>query len=476
MRRFIYLFPILFIATVCACTDNDSFSANKNNVLSFSTDTVKMDTVFSGVASSTYTFWIYNRSNDGININNIKLGRGNQTGFRLNVDGTYLSSTQGYQVNNLEIRKGDSIRVFAEVTSSANYKDKAQQLDDDVVITLESGVQQNVHLRAYSIDAYFINNGVIRSDSTIHTDKPIVVYGGLKVDSGAILTLAAGTKMFFHSGAGIHVYGTLLSKGEVANPVVMRGDRLDHMFDYLPYDGVSGQWAGLHFYNSSYGNELYNTDIHSAMNGVVCDSSNLEKTKLTLYNCIIHNCKGFGMESTNSVVDIENTQISNTLGDCVSLLGGSNVIFHCTLAQFYPFDADRGVALRFSNGKNGIVYPLYSMQVVNSIISGYADDEIMGESVDTTSTFSYRFDHCLICTPKVENKAMTNIIWESPDSTASQNKNFRKVDIDSLRYDFRLDSLSRAINAGNTEVYLEYDRNGIKRDAKPDIGCYEYLK
>lgn len=39
-----------------ACTDDDSFSTSPSNVLTFSTDTVRFDTLFATVPSSTRTF------------------------------------------------------------------------------------------------------------------------------------------------------------------------------------------------------------------------------------------------------------------------------------------------------------------------------------------------------------------------------------------------------------------------------------
>lgn len=459
-----------------SCSDDESFSSDRANVLSFSSDTVSFDTIFTRVATSTRTFWVYNGNDKGLRITNIKLSAGNQTGFRVNVDGTYLSQSLGYQVNNVELRKKDSIRVFVELTASANYKNVAQLIEDNLVFTMESGVQQKVNLRAFAMDAFFMNNEEFKSDTTINMSKPIVVYGGIKVDSGATLTLAAGTKLYFHDGAGIDVYGKLMSMGEVSNNVVMRGDRTDNMFDYLPYDGVSGQWKGLRFYSSSYGNELYNTDIHGAMDGIICDSSNVSKPKLLLYNCIVHNCKGNGIKAFSSVIDIENSQITNALGDCVGIYGGAALLLNCTVAQFYPFSANRGVALRFTNYKDALLYPLYQMEVINTIITGYSDDEVMGDRKDSVAAYTYKFDHCLICTPKIDKDTlMKNIIWEAPDSTAAQTKNFR-LDVDKLRYDFRLDSLSRARNAGNKQYSLPYDRNGIARDNTPDIGCYEYVR
>ena len=73
-----------------ACSDNDSFSNSAGNRLTFSEDTVRFDTLFSTVPSSTQTFWVRNESNDGIRIVTARLERSNQSGYRVNVDGMYL--------------------------------------------------------------------------------------------------------------------------------------------------------------------------------------------------------------------------------------------------------------------------------------------------------------------------------------------------------------------------------------------------
>jgi hypothetical protein len=51
-----------------------------------------------------------------------------------------------------------------------------------------------------------------------------------------------------------------------------------------------------------------------------------------------------------------------------------------------------------------------------------------------------------------------------------------RIDTDSLRYDFRLDTISPAIDRGNPLTSLPLDRNGIIRDEKPDIGAFELIK
>ena len=99
---------LFVVASFVSCSDDDSFSLSTNHLLTFSTDTVKLDTVFSNVPTPTKTLWVFNRSGDGIRCVNVRLERGNQTGFRVNVDGTYLGEASGFQTSNVEIRNKDS--------------------------------------------------------------------------------------------------------------------------------------------------------------------------------------------------------------------------------------------------------------------------------------------------------------------------------------------------------------------------------
>ena len=462
------------------CTDDDSFTTSTANTLIFSTDSVKMDTVFSTVPTPTRTFWVYNRSGDGIRCTNIRLTNGNQTGFRVNVDGEYLSPESGFKVSNVEIRDKDSIRVFVELTSPVNGKEGPQPLEDNLVFLLESGVEQKVNLNAYTWDATMLKNIVVKGDTTIDSPtKPVVIYGGIKVDSNAVLRIAAGTTLYFHANAGIDVYGRMITEGTADNNVILRGDRTDRMFDYLPYDMVSGQWNGIRFNSSSYDNKILFTDIHSTFDGIVCDSSDVTRLKLQLYNSTVPNCQGYGLKTTSSVVDVRNSQITNTLNNCVCVLGGEISLLHCTLAQFYPFDSNRGVALRYSNHEAETPYPLTKMDCINTIVTGYADDQIAADNKNDDTPFAYRFVNSLLRTPKIEDdQNVVNIVWENVEDTAaiSGEENFKLVDIDMQRYDFHLSEKSPAINAASPENTLPEDRDGRSRDILPDIGCYEYFK
>lgn len=440
MKRIFYF--LLIVLGYVACNDDDSFSTSQADLLTFTADTLKMDTVFSNVGSTTYTFWVYNNNDHGIRLNSVRLKNGNQTGFRVNVDGSYLDNALGAIITDLEVRKGDSLRVFVELTSPETNQLEPQVVADDLLFLLESGVEQRVRLQAYVWDAEKLTDLVVSRDTTIDTRIPIIIYGrGLRVDSGAVLTLR-GTTLYFHDGAGIDVYGQLRTED-----CVFRGDRLDHMFDYLPYDRVSGQWRGLWFAPSSTGNTLRRTEIRNAMTAVcLSDSAESDDTQLRLQmsHCIVHNAKGHGIVSYHSNLALNYCQLTNTLGDCLAVYGGRCIVDHCTLAQFYPFSADRGAALRFvANGDVTFV-------CLNSIVTGYAEDVVMGEQPDTTAVYEYMFSDCLLRTPKIENDTIgfRNIIWETSKDSIQGKHHFVNIDEENLYYDFHLDSLSTALGKG----------------------------
>jgi len=470
---------MLFLAlTLSACDDEDTFTTSPSNLLTFSSDTIKLDTVFSTVPSSTRSFWVFNKSGDGLRCRSVRLENGNQAGFRVNVDGAYLSPSAGYQVADIEIRNKDSIRVFVELTSPMNYGDCPVKIEDNLVFTLESGVEQRVNLNAYSWDAEFKRNLIVNKDYTLSASKPIVVYGGISIMEGATLTVRPGTTLYFHADAGIDVYGRLVCEGTADNNVVLRGDRLDKMFDYLPYDYVSGQWKGIRFFEKSYDNVISYTDIHGTYDGIRVDSADVSKLTLTLENSTVHNCQGSAVVTTNANITVNNCQLTNTLGDCLAIYGGNVIVNNCTLAQFYPFDSNRGVALRFGASQ----YPLHSFVCRNSLITGYADNEMAGEKPEDEEDdeFNFNFKNCIIRTPKVmtdDSLHFVNVVYEEyTDTIKAGRKHFRKIDTEQLRYDFRLEAVSPAIDAADESTSLPTDRNGMRRDEKPDIGAYEYVK
>ena len=147
-----------------------------------------------------------------------------------------------------------------------------------------------------------------------------------------------------------------------------------------------------------------------------------------------------GLSARNSVVTLSYCQFTNTMGDCLSLEGCEAIVDHCTIAQFYPFSADRGAALRFTNTAQPLL-----LLCTNTLVTGYADDVVMGETSDTTVVYDYRFDNCILRTDSVTDaERFERIIWETPKDSVQGKQHFRVIDEDNLCYDFSIDSISPA--------------------------------
>lgn len=440
MKRIFYFLTIL--ALCAACQDDDSFSTNSGLRLDFSVDTLCLDTVFSRTPSSTYSFWVHNRNQDGLKMKSVRLRRGNQTGYRVNVDGIYLDNANGSQTNDVEIRKNDSILVFVELTANETKQPTPTLVEDDLVFTLESGSEQKVCLRAWSWDAMKLYAPEITKDSVIETDIPIVIYGDLKVSKDVTLTLR-NTTLYFHDGSGIEVAGQLVTEN-----CLMRGDRLDRMFPYLPYDRVCGQWKGIRFLETSTGNTMTRTEIRNPQDGIICDSAAIDTTqyRLLMQECIVHNCQGVGVQSTNSYIRLEDCQLTNTLGNSLYILGGKAEIIYCTLGQFFPFSADRGFALYFTNEPTSLI----DMICEGTIVTGYDKDVVKGHASNEKLSFDYHFKNCLLrtFTEDADSTRFQQIIWETSEDSIQGKDHFVKIDEDNLEYDFHLDSLSTAKGLG----------------------------
>lgn len=479
-------FLSLLLCLVTGCISDDTFSTDSSKHLSLASDTIDFDTLFSTVASSTRQTMVYNYSGENLRISTVRLQRGNQAGFRVNVSGSYLDNNTGSIIKDLEIRNGDSIRVFIEMTPKHNGALEPVKIEDNIIFTLESGVQQNLALKAQVWDAEIhANQLVVGQDSVIRSSVPILLQKGLRVDSNVTLRIEAPTQLFFHSNTALDVYGTLIIAGAQGEEVVLRGDRTDRMFPYLPYDRISGQWKGIRFYSSSDRNEISYGDIHATEDGIVCDSAssfNTDTRNLTIRYSKIHNCKGYGIKSHMSNLLVADTEISNAQNDCVAIYGGLATFVHCTLAQFYPFTAERGVALRFQNYDGAYSYPLHGLLCYNTIVTGLAGDEIMGnrkedEASEEEIPYVYYFENCLLRTPEITDESqaeiLKNVLWEKADDEIQGSRHFRTTDMDNMIFDFRLSEQSTAIGKGVLMSGFPVDRNGVVRPETPDLGCYQ---
>lgn len=499
VKRFPYI--IIGIAMsmmlITACDHYDEFTADRSQTLSFDLDTIRFDTLITTIPSATKTLIVHNYGEQGLRISEIRLAGGASSPFRVNVDGQDLSRTDGNRATDFEVRRRDSIFVRCEVTVPEQAVDTAVSVEDALLFTLESGVVQKVVLTAGGQNAWFMRGETILADTTLHAGKPIVVYDSLVVAPGVTLTLASGVQLLFHEKAGLTVHGRVAAKGTLEQPVVFRGDRTDHIFDYLTYDRLPARWEGVTIGPNSCNNEFTYVDLHSATYGIVCDSTATDTTTqvtISLTSCRLHNIGGDGIRLNSCRALVRNTEISNTLGRCVAVTGGVADFVHCTLAQFYPFSAERAEALFLTNRQDSVTYrPLHRLSFVNCVITGYAEDVLMGDWMSNSDyRAEYFFRNCLIATEEVNDPLrFVEIIYDKPlssslfgpvnnDEDFSLWHNFRLVDTDNFIYDFTPVEQSRIRNIADPNYCqdLPLDRLGRNRfaDGAPDAGCYEYQK
>ena len=477
---FLILVSILSASLFSACKDNyEDYSTSPNDVLTFSHDTLRFDTLFSTIGSSTKYILVYNNNKKPLLISSISLADGNN-GFRLNVDGE-----KGSSFNNVEIREKDSIYIFVETTLKENNNNIPIDLFDSLVF-ITNTVKQQVILQAAGQDAYiWKKGGIIESDSTLKNDKPYLIYDSLIVKEGATLTIPEGTTLYLHDKAKIDVHGTLKIQGKQGNPVTIRGDRLDKLWD-ISYDLRPGQWAGIQIYPESFNNEINHARIRNGVHGIQCDSSDVSQSKLKITNTILTNVYYNLLTATNCDIEASNCEFSNAGGALASLTGGSYSFVHCTFANHFT-GSRSGASLYLRNYKmksnaqnpeDTTPLPLLKADFLNSIITGQMISEIYFDKVNEEKhpniAFNYRMDHCLL-KMKYEDLSTSNIT----NYILNEKPEFGNLnDYKDYVFSFLLKPESPAIDKGSAAYMIPTDMNGEYRPTgtNPDLGAYEWVE
>ena len=438
--------------------------------LSFSTDTLCFDTVFTAQGSATAQVMVYNRNASVLIVDRVWLTDGKA--FFVNVDG----EPQLDRLTNLQINGGDSAFVFIRVEIDPTGSNTPLLVTDQLHFHLANGTTQQIELEAYGQDVTRIGKpGCKRTDKTTYTftaDKPYILYDTLVV--GGTMTIEAGATLYMHSGACIFALGDVDARGTLDAPIVIRGDRLDNLFDSVPYLYAGGSWNGLYLqaeqpqtYDFQY------VDILSGNIGLYCYSNCVSSLPtLRMDGCRIHNNALYGLVLINTDALVTNTEISNCASYCVYCAGGNHQFIHSTVASYFNYTSIRiqsvakedAAAVYIDNlSKTG---PQTVTSFYNSIITGPFDQFYPGTFVGNyLKTDTLRMPH-----------AANNVYWQKSDTAKVFVNDFYKYK-EYIYYDFRLDSLSPAIGIGDSIVALPYptDRNGINRaNTQPDAGCYQH--
>ena len=471
MKSFILAWIVVLIFALLGGCKKEHESDSNGRMLSFSTDTVAFDTIFTSIGSPTKNLRVYNATNDPLVVSSIRLGGGDNSGFRLNVNGEASN-----EVFNVEIPARDSIFIFVEATLNKSSS-KQLMVSEDSILFRVNGIEQKVRLFACGQDYKLIRSEMIKT-TTWTKEKPYLVYNYAFVDSCQTLTIEPGCTIYFHKNSGLFIKGTLVVKGSLAEPVVFKGDRLESGYSNLP-----DQWNGITLLSGSHNNFIDHSIIKNANIGL--QVGNIEKegyASVELANTRIENMSWSGIWAMKSKILAYNCVIANVgYYNTALLLGGDYQFYHTTFASYY---ADLAQPLRNTetvtisnyliNSTSGTKYvgDLNRAIFGNCIISGINRNELK-ISMDKQGNNNYFFDHCLI-------QLSDTFKLPNPELFVHLLRNASPKFINPQKGNYELDTLSIAKDYGNFAYAKNYplDLKGIERnaDAGPDLGAFERVE
>jgi hypothetical protein len=516
--RYTFLFFVVFLLSLTSCRQ-DFETVPSNGRLAFSKDTVYLDTVFTNISSSTYTLKVYNRSNDDIHIPTIAFANGDNSKYRMMVDGMTGRDGKGKYFENVEILAKDSLYVFIEATAGIEDADPTDFLYTDKVLFDSGSHQQDVDLVTLIQDAYFIypertqnpdgsytyqgeplseNDPKITAFPLDESDpvngnelhftktKPYVIYGFPTVPNNKVLEIDPGARVHFHDQSGlivandasIHVNGAPSTTAALENEVIFEGDRLEPGFAEIP-----GQWFAVILTDGSTDNRFKNLTIKNATAGLFIQNN--DGTTVDIENTQIYNCTVAGILARTGRINGRNIVI-NKAGQyaLACTLGGTYNFTHCTFANFWSAGSRSTPSVLLDNTllvDNTLFVAPLSATITNSIIYGTNSIEI-GLKKDNGAAFTTDISYSLIRFNDFNNQ-FTDPMYDFVKNPASKNNivsNFQTLNDPKFknpqRNNLRVLLGSSVIDKGNPVALVPRDADNILRSVTtPDLGAYHHL-
>ncbi|MBO2008680.1 hypothetical protein [Hymenobacter negativus] len=508
-----HLFP-LFILLSCLLTFLPGCEPKEDMMqttgrLEFATDSVVFDTVFTTIKTVTKRFWVYNR-NSGAVKTDVSL-----RGVSGNTYALIINGDAGPAITGVTIRGNDSLLVLVRATLGDNGTAAKPFLVTDEVHFLTNGNDQDVKLVAYGQNAYFHNGQILPCNSVWRNDKPHVIFNSVQIDSGCMLRIMPGTKVYSHAGSAIIVMGTLIVnsptdyqpgttnidtvKANNRNIVRFQGDRLESF-----YNDVPGQWGGIIFTSTSRNNSIRYAEIKNSTFGAFLYNPDEDRPHptLSLENTVIKNISGSQVSFSNANASTGGGVISYsgdvTATNCLFTncgeyamigLGGVYSLNFCTIANYTPSFQRENSSLTFTNTddtKPTVKLPT-SVSIRNSVVWGSYEDELFFQNNGSASFPTPIVRNSLLRTK--EYMAITDAAGK-PGLAAPALKNlvnvpdplFVRTTFSGGNADYRFQATSPAVTPVRpydgvlpSPTPPSRDLLNLPRDlSKPTIGAYEF--
>lgn len=501
------LISILFaLLWSLSCRKDFEYAPGAGN-LSFSRDTVYLDTVFSRIGSSTYTLKVYNDTRDDVLIPSVSLKNGLDSFYRLNVDGV-----AGKTFNNVPIYAQDSLFILIETTVNITDNEPTELLYVDA-IQFDTGVfQQSVELITLVKDAIFLyprtDTGnqqeilllttdeegnetsvvgfeLMDTELNFTNEKPYVIYGYGIVPNGKQAVIDPGARIYFHKdsgifvqdGASISVNGALSTDNELLeNEVIFEGDRLEPSFSDIP-----GQWGGIWISRGSTNNYIEHLTLKNATIGLFVEGTNANPDdSLIIRNSQIYNTGSNNLWAKNAHIVAENLVLGGAGASSLRCENGGSYSFtHCTIANYWNQGFRSRAAMEISNtiiNKDNDGSDLIQADFKNCIITGNTQTEISLRP-NATNLFNFSFQNCLIKYDQTPSSSPTSFPYDFENTN-----NFKEIVFNGSAdfyipsaNDFRIGLDSEVINKGNLNSAntVPLDLLGTQRINEPDLGAYQ---
>ena len=440
-----------------ACKKEADYYYDPENPLTLSDDTVKFDTVFTTLGSTTRRVKIFNRSKDDVTISEILLEGGNTSAYQLNINGVPAN-----KLSNFRIKGRDSVNLFVRVNIDPNAENTPFVVSDSIRFATNGKIQR-LQLQAFGQNARFINGLTLNSNTVWDKSLPYVIYSTVKVPENITLLLSKGARVYFHKDAKLEVAGTLKVQGIQGDSVTIASDRKERIYSEVP-----GQWDGIHFLKTSKDNEINYATIKNALIGLQIDSPSVNSgPKLLLTNSIVKNMEVVAVLGYNtSIVGLNNLFLNSGKHLVYCAKGGDYNFKQNTFCNNFIYSARVTPSLFFSDMLTSTSGATLKLSLVNNIIWGNNANEL--ELEKKGNSFTQSITSNLIRTKDASLTAAGNLLNTDP------------LFMDTNKLNFSLLSTSPASNKGanlSTDPYfqswLAKDQKGKERIFPSELGCYE---
>lgn len=154
--NFYLLLFIFFSISLFSCEPRDEMiSTDKSNTISFSPDTVFFDTLYTDFESPVRRVSVKNLNKEALNISRIYLQRGENSPFRLTVNGI-----KRQEATDIFLRGNDSLRIFLDLIAPALNTDEITKLEDFLVVE-SNGNEEKLPLIVWLQDGILLEDSVL---------------------------------------------------------------------------------------------------------------------------------------------------------------------------------------------------------------------------------------------------------------------------------------------------------------------------